>query len=60
MWLWGPPEKEKKRMCDILDAIVFLKSHDLREACVIGVYHMRRVARLMVCALPLYGMMLCT
>ena len=56
MWSWGPPEKEKKRMHDILDAIVFLKSHGLRGADVIGAYHARRVTSLMARALPLYGM----
>ena len=56
MWSWGPPEKKKKRMRDILDAIVFLKSHGLRGASVIGAYHARRVGPLMARALPLYGM----
>ena len=56
VWSWGPPEKEKKRMRDILDAIVFLKSHDLHRAGVIGAYHVRWVAPLMARALPLYGM----
>ena len=55
VWSWGPPEKEKKRMCDILDAITFLRSHGLRGANVIRAYHARRVAPLMACALPLYG-----
>ena len=44
-------------MRDLLEAIVFLKTHDLRRAGVIGGYHARRVAPLMSCALPLYGMM---
>ena len=57
VWSWGPPEKEK-RMCDILDAIMFLKNHSLCGAGVIGAYHGRRVALLMACALPLYGMTL--
>ena len=56
MWSWGPPEKEKKMMCNILDAVMFLKSHSLCEASVIGAYH-ARVAPLMALALPLYGMM---
>ena len=25
MWPWGPPVKEKKRMCDILEAVAFLR-----------------------------------
>ena len=56
VWSWGPLEKEKKRMCDMLDAIAFLKIHGLRGAGVIGAYHTRRVAPLMARALPLYGM----
>ena len=56
VWSWGSPEKEKKRMHDIHDAIMFLKSHGLRGAGVIGAYHARRVAPLMARPLPLYGM----
>ena len=55
-WPWGPPIKEKKRMHDLLEAITFLKTHDLCEAGVIGEYHVRWVAPLMACVLPLYGM----
>ena len=43
-------------MCDILDAIVFLKNHNLRGAGVMGAYHARRVAPLMARALLLYRM----
>ena len=56
-WPWGPPIKEKKRMRDLLEAIAFLKTHGLRGASVIGGYHARRVAPLMMRVLPLYGMM---
>ena len=56
-WPWGPLVKEKKRMCGLLEAIIFLKTHNLRGASVIGGYHARRVAPLMVHVLPLYGMM---
>jgi len=56
-WLWGPLIKEKKRMHDLLEAIAFLKTHGLHGASVIGGYHARRVAPLMACVLPLYGMM---
>ena len=35
-WPWGPPIKEKKRMCDILDSVTSLRSHNLRRASVIG------------------------
>ena len=52
----GTPEKEKKRLCDLLDAITLLKNHGLRGAGVIRAYHTRRLAPLMVRALPLYGM----
>ena len=55
-WPWGPPIKEKKRMHDLLKAIMFLKTRGLHEADVIGGYHARRVAPLMACILPLYGM----
>ena len=56
MWSWGPPDKEKRRMHDILETIASLRSHDLCGAGVIGAYHERRVAPLMARALPLYGM----
>ena len=52
----GPPVKEKKRMCDLLEAIAFLKTHGLYGASVIGGYHARRVAPLMVLVLPLHWM----
>ena len=56
-WLWGPPDKEKKRMHDILEAAASLKSHDLHGAGVIGAYHARRVELLMARALPFFMMM---
>ena len=56
-WPWGPPIKEKKRMHDLLEAIAFLKTHNLRGPSIIGGYHARRVALLMSRVLPLYGMM---
>ena len=43
-------------MCDILDAIMFLKSHGLRGASVIRAYLARRVAPLMARTLSLHGM----
>ena len=52
----GPPIKEKKRMHDFLEAITFLKTRDLHGANIIGGYHAMRVAPLMACVLPLYGM----
>jgi hypothetical protein len=36
VWGWGPPEKEKKRLCDHLVTIVILKNHGLRGVSVIG------------------------
>ena len=41
----------------LLEAITFLKTHGLCGASVVGVYHTRRVAPLMVRVLLLYGMM---
>jgi len=43
-------------MCDLLKSIAFLKTHGLRRSDVIRRYHARRVAPLMACVLPLYGM----
>jgi len=56
VWSWGPPEKEKRRLHDLLDAIAFLKDHSLCGVGIIGAYHARRVAPLMAHVLPLYGM----
>ena len=56
MWPWGPPDKEKKRMHDILKAIVSLRSRGLHGASIIGSYHGRRVAPLMARALLLFWM----
>ena len=44
-------------MHDLLKAIMFLKTHDLHGASIIGGYYVRRVAPLMARVLPLYGMM---
>ena len=55
-WPWGAPIKEKKRMHDLLKAIMFLKTHGLHGAGVIGGYHVRRVTPLMARVLLLYGM----
>jgi len=46
----------KKRMRDLLEAIVLLKTHGLHGASVTGGHHARRVALLMVRILPLYVM----
>jgi hypothetical protein len=52
----GAPEKEKKRLYDLLDAIALLKNHSPHRTGVIEAYHVRRVAPLKACALPLYEM----
>ena len=44
-WPWGPPIKEKKRMHNLLEAIVFLKTHGLHGASVIRGYHARSRGR---------------
>jgi len=38
----GVKVRQKKRMCDLLEAIMFLKTHYLRGASVIRGYHTRR------------------
>ena len=43
-------------MRDLLEAIMFLKTHGVCGTGVIGGYHVRRVAPLMARVLPLYGM----
>jgi len=58
VWSWGPPEKEKRRLLDLLDAIAFLEDRGLHGVSVIGAFHARRVAPLMVHVLPLYRMTL--
>ena len=45
-------------MRNVLEAIAFLKTHDLRWAGVIRGYHARRVVPLMAHVLLLYGMTL--
>jgi hypothetical protein len=55
-WSWGPGDKEKKRLALLLGAIVHLKGHGLCGVGLIRTYHSRRVAPLMACMLPLFGM----
>jgi hypothetical protein len=43
-------------MGDLLKAIALLKCHGLHATGVVGRYHVRRVAPLMACALPLHQM----
>ena len=56
-WRYEPVTKEQKRLDDLLKAIVTLKGHGLRGTSIIGAYHVRRLAPLMVCALLMYKMM---
>lgn len=55
-WVWGPMEKKKKRLADLLEAIALLKRHGLQGIGGVRVYNARRVAPLMACSIPLYGM----
>jgi hypothetical protein len=55
-WGYGPIEK-KRRLCDLIDAIVLLRSGSIHGASTVGLYHMRGVAPLMACTLSLYEMM---
>ena len=53
---WGIPKKDKKKIQDHITAIHILKESGLKGSGVIGAYHSRRVAPLMMRALPLYAM----
>ena len=53
---WGVPEKDKKKIRDHVAAIHILKESGLKGSGIIGAYHARRVAPLMMRALPLYMM----
>lgn len=55
-WKWGLGKKELRKIEDHLAAIEILKDAGLNGAGVIGAYHQRRVASLMVRALPLHQM----
>ena len=55
-WGWGVPGKEKKQLNGLLTAIRTLKQRGVKGSGIIGAYHARRVAPLMVRALPLYQM----
>ena len=48
LWSYGSVEKEKKRITGLLQAIEHLKGKGLTRVGVIGVYHARRVALLML------------
>jgi hypothetical protein len=56
VWGWVPPEKEKKMLHDLLDALALLKRNGLHWASIIRAYHVRRVAPLMARTHPLYEM----
>ena len=51
---YGPIRREQNRLSDLLKAIMTLKGHSLHGTSIIGAYHVRRLAPLMVCALPMY------
>ena len=53
---WGILEKDKKKIKDHITAIHILKENGLKGSGIIGAYHTRRVAPLMMCALLLYAM----
>ena len=53
---WGVPEKDKKKIRDHIAAIHILKENCMKGSGIIGAYHARRVAPLMMRALPLYTM----
>ena len=53
---WGVPEKDKKKIGDHIAAIHILKENGLKGSSIIGAYHARRVAPLMMRALTLYAM----
>lgn len=48
VWAYGPIEKEKTWIQGLLEAIALLKSRGLTGAGVVGVYHARRVAPMML------------
>ena len=55
-WKWGVPVNEKKNINDLLTALQTLKDRGMKGLGIIGAYHTRRVAPLMVRALPLHQM----
>ena len=56
VWRYGPIGREQKRLGDLLKAITTLKGHGLCGTNIVGAYHVRRLAPLMVRALPMYKM----
>jgi hypothetical protein len=55
-WGYDPVEKEKKRLHDLIDAVMLLRSGSVRGDGVTRAYHARGVALLMARTLPLYEM----
>ena len=55
-WKWGVPDKDKKKIKDHLAALQILKERAMKGSGIIDAYHMRRVAPLMACVLPLHRM----
>ena len=55
-WKFGPQAKEKKRLGSMLAAVLRLGAAGLTGSGVVGAYHARRVAPIMVRALSLYAM----
>ena len=53
---WGILEKDKKKISDHIAAIHILKENSLKGSGIIGAYHTRTVAPLMMRVLPLYAM----
>ena len=53
MWEYGPEKEEREKLSGLLAAIKLLKSRGLTGAGVVGAYHKRRVAPIMVRALAL-------
>ena len=52
----GSPKKDKKKINDHLTVLQILKERGMKGLGIISAYHMRRVAPLMVRALPLHQM----
>ena len=47
-WSWGVQSKDKKHLSDLLSALQTLKDRGVKGTGIIGAYHARRVAPLMV------------
>ena len=56
-WAWGVQSKDKKHLSDLLSALQALKEWGIKGTGIIGAYHARRVAPLMMRTLPLHRMM---